>query len=324
MKKALSTLAILSVTIPAFATLALYEPFAGPTGTIEGQSPAMGGTWVMGGPVADRPTQAPMVVHDSLTVPGLAPSSGGALQHLNGNTMAARVGFVDGTYFSPPATVGEVGAPLYYSLALKVTDLTGLHSGGGALFGFGNGTAASTTVFSSYGTRFYIMPGIDADHYTIGLAKNGVGGALQAPEVVGTVNYAVGETIFVVGSYTQVGGGGNAAGTGNDSPIKLWINPDSSTFGGGFEATVPESSTFLEVIGSTQGDIGAPAGGPYIISFEVRQHASIASTPSYIVDELRVGTTWAAVTPIPEPGTVALSIIAGLALLARRRFRSAI
>jgi hypothetical protein len=265
-----------------------------------------------------------MVVSDSLTVPGLAPSSGGALQFLNGNTMAARVGFVDGTFYSPPATLGEVGDPLYYSLALKVTDLTGLYSGGGALFGFNNGTVASTTVFSSYGTRVYIMPGIDADHYTIGLAKNGVGGTLQAPEVVGTVNYPVGETIFVVGSYTQVGGGTGTAGQGNDSPIKLWINPDSSTFGGGAEATLAESSTFFEIINSTQGDIGAPAGGPYIISFAVRQHATTASTPSYIIDELRVGTTWADVTPVPEPGTAALAIVAGFTLLALRRFRSLI
>lgn len=83
----------------------------------------------------------------------------------------------------------------------------------------------------------------------------------------------------------------------------LWINPDSSTFGG----TAPAATASLSGLTATAIDnVGfkaqATAGGPYL------------------VDNLLIGTTWADVTPAPEPSTIAL--LGGGAVLAvafRRR-----
>src|SRR5208283_3951495 len=64
----------------------------------------------------------------------------------------------------------------------------------------------------------------------------------------------------------------------------LWIDPDSSTFGG----TAPTATATLSGIAATAVDnVGfkaqAAAGGPFYI------------------DNLLIGTTWADVTPTPEP-----------------------
>ena len=83
----------------------------------------------------------------------------------------------------------------------------------------------------------------------------------------------------------------------------LWINPDSSTFGG----TAPTVTASLSSVTATAIDnVGfkaqSGAGGPYL------------------VDNLLIGTTWADVTPAPEPSTIAL--LGGGAVLAvafRRR-----
>ena len=56
------------------------------------------------------------------------------------------------------------------------------------------------------------------------------------------------------------------------------------------------------------------AGGFYAGNWRRDQPADMFS------DEIRVGTTWADVTPVPEPGTLALALAAGCALLVVRRF----
>jgi len=85
----------------------------------------------------------------------------------------------------------------------------------------------------------------------------------------------------------------------------LWINPDSSTFGG----TAPTATATLSGITATAvADVGfkaqTAAGGPFLI------------------DNLLIGTTWADVTPaVPEPTTCALAGLGLLGLVFTRRMR---
>lgn len=87
------------------------------------------------------------------------------------------------------------------------------------------------------------------------------------------------ESYFIVISYSIV------TGTGNDVS-KMWVN---TTQLGGTEPTSTITST-----GGT--DISAAGLGRFLL-----RQAAVATTPFVQLDELRVGTTWASVTPCASP-----------------------
>ena len=95
----------------------------------------------------------------------------------------------------------------------------------------------------------------------------------------------------------------------------LYVNPDPSSFGGAAPAPTVTAQT------TTGGDYS----GTNIRSFIFRQGNTLSNVnPAVVIaDELRVGTSYADVTPVPEPASAAALGIAALAVLGRRRRRRA-
>jgi hypothetical protein len=84
----------------------------------------------------------------------------------------------------------------------------------------------------------------------------------------------------------------------------LWVDPDSSTFGG---ATAPTATATITGLTATSVDD---------VGFKAQ-----ATTGDFLVGNLLVGTTWADVTPTPEPSTLALAGLGMFGLALARRMR---
>ena len=110
------------------------------------------------------------------------------------------------------------------------------------------------------------------------------------------------DTFFVVARYTF------NPGTSTDDTCDLWLNPDPLSLGG-TTTTTP-----------TIGNVGAGALDMLDIDqFFLRSGAA----ETFSADELRIGTTWASVTPVPEPSVIGLAFALGsLVFAARWRKRS--
>ncbi len=176
---------------------------------------------------------------------------------------------------------------LWYSFAISVTDLGALDATGGYLAGFGQN-------ITTFGATFWAR--VNGVGYDLGISKRTVAG----DTVFTSSAFSLGSTVFVVGNY-QYGAG--AA----DDVSSLWINPNSTDFAAG-SAPAPTLTTTAT---------GTDLTG--ISRFFLRQD-SATETPTVIVDELRIGSDWASVTPVPEPSTYALLGLGGLVVALRRRF----
>jgi hypothetical protein len=208
----------------------------------------------------------------------------------------------------------------YYSIALRVADITGLNAAGGTLLGFNNTINAQTGNPTTCGACLSIRPkaGGGAGEFELGIVDQATSGFTSATWSANT--YTTGQTIFVVGKYQTVGVPGNPTPAENNDVAMLWIDPAPATFGlGNFE---PAGGLFND---STNNDIptNSSTNNHTLQSFILRQTGATANNQvpvSVTYDELRVGSNWADVTPtIPEPGTLGLAAIAiGMACAGRR------
>ena len=153
---------------------------------------------------------------------------------------------------------------VYYSYLLKVKSVGSLDAAGGYFTTFYQ-SPTSTTGGSCVWTR------LDGAAFDIGISVR-----ITSPVSWSTVK-SLDSTYLIVASYEFLDG------TTNDV-CKLWINPDVSTFG----ASTPPPETLTSTNNTT--DLTSVA------RVQVRQDAS-TKTPFIEMDELRIGTTWAAVTP---------------------------
>jgi hypothetical protein len=279
----LSLAGLLVTAAPAHASLDFYEPFkynfTGPQQAIT-NLPAFAGSnyWFTSGFGA-----LGNLTNITLSSPGLLTAGGNSAAlgiPINGGGI--RRFLIDPTTTkSNFYTSGDV----YFSLLVNVLDRGALRTG-----------SASDTYKSANGSTLWALgcnPGVttgsnanayiclaaqqqtDTNTYKLGVSKNsGVG-------VLGTTVFS-NETVFVVGKYSFVSGG-------NDT-VSMWINPSATTFG----ASEPPVDV---TTGSAQ--VNAPnVIGMNCMNFRCTTSGANQANPNMTAfSEIRIGTTWADVTP---------------------------
>jgi hypothetical protein len=155
----------------------------------------------------------------------------------------------------------KTSGTVYYSFILNVTSLGSLNTSGGYFTAFNEGTSAN------YGGTVWLRQ--DGSGFDIGINPR----TTAANTVWSTGTQNIDTNILVVISYEIV------ASTTNDV-VRLWINP--SLGGSQPSATLSATNSIVDLINLNR--------------ILIRQDGTTA-TPSIEMDELRIGTTWASVTP---------------------------
>lgn len=286
----LAALPALTLALPCSASLLLYDSFSSDTGEVP-----TGWTTLGSGSNNDYVTTG------TLSLDGLAESAGGKWTHDNSTSQLYHRDFS-----STPLATGET---VYYSLILQVNNITGLKVPGTgntdyALLGL---STNSVTAFSNLASN---TVGIRQDPDDAAKFKLLLGNQFRLnteANVYEPTSFALGEQILIVASFTR--GTTTSNGTAN-----FWINPDTATFG---ESTVPAASvTMTSNNTAIQSFLIATAGSGQASNYPA----------SWSMDELRIGNTWADVTPalIPEPASaVLLGGLSALACATLRRRRHA-
>ena len=256
--------------------------------TLVGQTNAQGFVWIGAGTATG--TNQPVITNINLSVPGLRPGSGNAV---NFGTPAG----TDAILQLPGATKIQgtnVNLSVYYSMAFQVNSLGTLTASPVFVAAVeSNVTPGQTGQPGVVSAKLFLCK--NGSGYNIGIGKDAVtadyvweGGATNG------ATYNVGTTYFVVACYTFSG-----AENGSDT-VSLWVNPATNTFGAASAPTPDATTATLGNHGGT--DISATPANDYINGFELRQ--GIATEPSSMTaDGLRIGLTWADVTP--PPGAIA-------------------
>ncbi len=204
------------------------------------------------------------IVSGNLTYAGLADQGGNELQISNGAAGSSVITFAN-------QTSGQV----YYSFLFNPTIVNGANNYFTAM---NPSTTAPNGGSDAIDAYFYSTGKIEL-RANAGAATAGTGAALT----LGTT-YLIVEEIDL-----------------SAKTASLWINPNSSTFGG----TAPAVTASLTGITATAVDN---------VGFKAQ-----TGTGTFLVDNLLIGTTWADVTPAPEPSTLALAGLSMLGLALRFR-----
>jgi hypothetical protein len=156
----------------------------------------------------------------------------------------------------------------YYSFLLNVPSTTGLSTTGEYFTGFGSTTGASVTIFSP---RVFIKSGTTANTFQLGVL-NTTGGT-PAPTANYSSEFPVGTTVLVVIKLEA-----------SVSPIQasVFINPTPGD---------------VEPTASVASSAGTNTFNSFASIFLRQAGTASAGTGNIQLDELRVGSTWASVTP---------------------------
>jgi hypothetical protein len=278
MLKALFVALVSGMALGVLEGAALFEePFAIPPNNV-GSVPA---GWTPEG----KETPNDFISEGNLVYPGLAVGSAGSWKHDGSNLQA---------YFREfSAAEWPAGQALYFSYLLKVESL-GRMNMAGPTSGVVMLTTSDLTAPKNGGVCALSLrkDATIANGYNLGFspAFRGVGnkeahviGLDVHAETGGTV-FHEGETLLIVVEYSYTSPASSTA--------KLWVNPDPSTLGG---ATPPSPTVSLQ---STKPLSGFPVRRILINSLG---NTSIVQGAVWHVDALRIGNTWADVTPSAGP-----------------------
>ena len=267
-----SSNAFLNVSVPPPVA---FEPFAPALAdyvvgaNLIGQTNAAGMYWTQAGPSSSN---QPMIQGGNLVGGGLAGVSGNSVT-LGGNGTSARFNL---------GTASTTGS-WYYSILVRLANITGLSSSGVFWAGFNNSSGSQTTTPTAVGTR--VVTKAAGSGYQVGLDKNsGVTSLFVFDPAVHTTN----DTIFLVGCYTF---------TSTNDFSQLWVNPPAASFG----LANPPPATLISTNGGNLSQIA---------SF-VLFNRNAAEPAQIIADEIRIGQSLASVTPpaaVIAPPSLNLSI----------------
>lgn len=212
------------------------------------------------------------VVNDSLSWPALVESIGNSVTN-GGSGLGVR------RLFAPGVNEGV----LYFSALFRINDL-GYGTWNGAPSLVGALTASDNNSFR----LGVIVKSNSPSGYVIGVQKGGTG----ATTTFDTTEYRAGDIVFLVGKY-------NLAVSPNE--VSLWINPAPSSFG--LFSDPPE--------GFVSAASGIDAG--FIMDrFNLRQNTAATLPAAMQWDELRIGGSWAVVTPPQNPVLTSVSFNDGV------------
>lgn len=208
----------------------------------------------------------------SLTYPGLAASAGNKISIIAANTEDMN-----------KATTSAITGAAYYSTIINVQNTTSMHANtatGDYFFSCTSVASSSTTAFQG---RLYIRQGATANTVNLGVLNNS--GGTAAPTYSAT-DYPINTPIFIVIKYDIAA---NSA--------SLWVNP------------TPGAAQPAATVTNATGTTAAPTN---INGLIIRQAGNATnSTGNVELDEMRIGTTWAQVTP-QATASLADNAIAGL------------
>jgi hypothetical protein len=226
-------------------------------------------TWTHIGTTVAGQTTTINVGSANLIYSGLANSTGNSVTNPAGPSQGLR-------YHSHNANLYSSG--IFYSALFKLNSLGTLGTGGDYILALNNtSTTNQTSNPTTIPARTYVRKSpSDSAKYNVGLAYTNGGAPTIVWDSSSSSNRSMGDTILVVVKYVS--------GTG----ASMWVNPDPSTLGAGS----PPS-------GNIDNNTANNTPGATIQSLLVVNQT--ATSPRYAVDEVRLGLTWASVTPAGPP-----------------------
>jgi hypothetical protein len=205
-----------------------------------------------------------------------------------------------------PAAISS--GTVYWSGLLQVGNIANLNTVNGMILGGLVTSADAGTLPGTVGAVLRIRQDtFDSAVFHIGIGMNsgtattGAGG--PNVQFANSLNFAAGQTVFVVAAYEFV------AGATNDI-ARMWINPNPADF----TLESPPPATLTAAPGFNVADSSAS-----VLAFNLRNVNTVGTPTGVLFDELRFGTSWADVMPaVPEPTAAGLM---GFGLLAISCYR---
>lgn len=213
----------------------------------------------------------PVITTGNLTYPGLLASTGNSVSVQPSSGGGARLNLTNNFGGGSPASI-------YYSFLLKITDLTAVptYNTNNPIVALCDDPREQTAQVARLGAR--LLTKKSGAGYVLGLGRNNT----LTDYAYETTVHNVGDTVFVVACNELVSGVTN---------VNLWVNPSSATFGA---ASAPTPSASAVLYSATGGGLNATGPQAFAIIDQ------FPSAPSGVIDDVRIGKTWAAATGAPD------------------------